>query len=122
MLVEGLKKLVRESEPYIDQIKSKNAIQIGFRLIDSGEEASLIVQNKLFITSTTSDTICMIIMESSTFKSILKGEADFASLIARSKMSDKRPINYEIIKQERFSEAFEIIKSLMNNFFHTRKS
>jgi mannose-6-phosphate isomerase-like protein (cupin superfamily) len=56
-------------------------------------------------------------MQSTIFEKIMEGEADFGALIGRSRLSDLRPINFEINIPERFSEAFETVKALMNGFF-----
>ena len=121
MLIEGLKKLVKESELYIDQLKTETPIQIGFRLLDTMEEASLIIHNEVMAVEDVSDSIGILTMQSTTFNKIMNGEADFAALIGRTRMSDVRPINYEIKKPEQFGEAFETVKALMNVFFMTGK-
>jgi mannose-6-phosphate isomerase-like protein (cupin superfamily) len=56
-------------------------------------------------------------MKSTTFQQIIDGNADFGALIGRSRMSDIRPINVEIRNPDRFPEALETVKSLMNGFF-----
>lgn len=117
MLLKGLKKLVDDSKLYKDQLKTEKTIQIGFKLLDTNEEASLIIHENIAITEDTSNSILILTMQYNTFKQIIDGEADFAALIGRSRMSDIRPINFEINKPERFGEAFEAVKSLMNVFF-----
>jgi mannose-6-phosphate isomerase-like protein (cupin superfamily) len=117
MLIEGLVRLVKESELYIDQLMTESPIQIGFKLLDTNEEASLIIQDKITVQEDTENSIGILTMQSSTFNKILKRKADFAALIGRSRMSDIRPINYEIKIPERFAEAFEVVKALMNVFF-----
>jgi len=117
MLLEGLKRLIEESEIYNDQLITEAPMHIGFRLLDTGEEATLIIHNKITVTEDNSNSIGVLTMESATFSKILNGEADFAALIGRSRMSDVRPINYEIKDPEQFREAFETVKALMNVFF-----
>ncbi|MCW4049860.1 MAG: hypothetical protein NWE89_09000 [Candidatus Bathyarchaeota archaeon] len=117
MLLEGLRRLIEDSELYIDQLKTDIPIDIGFRLLDTGEEAALIVSDSLTVTEDVSDSIVVLTMQSDTFNKILKGEADFAALIGRSRMSDVRLINYVIQIPERFGMAFETVKALMNVFF-----
>ena len=117
MLLEGLKRLINDSELYTDQLKTENPINIGFRLLDTNEEAALIVHDKVTVAEDVSNSIVILTMQSTTFNKILDGEADFAALIGRSRMSDIRPINYEIKNPERFNEAFETMKALMNVFF-----
>ena len=117
MLLQGLKRLIKESELYQDQYKTKKPIQIGFKLTDTGEEASLTFHNKINIEANSSNTIGILTMQSTTFQQIIEGKLDFGALIGRSRMSDVRPINFEIKNSERFPEALEIVKSLMNGFF-----
>ncbi|MBD3206966.1 hypothetical protein GF319_11580 [Candidatus Bathyarchaeota archaeon] len=117
MLSEGLESLVAESVLYTDQLKSESPIKIGFKLTDTGEESSIRVHEQLTVLPNTSEAVCLITMKSSTFKSILEGEADFAALIGRSRMSDRRPINLKVHDQARFDEVFETVKALMTVFF-----
>ena len=117
MLLQGLKSLVKLSELYQEQYKTKKPVQIGFKLTDTGEEASLIFHNKITIKADTSDAIVILTMQSTTFQQMIEGKAYFSALIGRSRMSDIRPINVEIRIPERFPEALEAVKSLMNGFF-----
>ena len=117
MLLEGLKRLNEDSRLYTDQLKTEKPIHIGFRLLDTMEEAALIVHDKVTVVEDVSNSIAILTMQSTTFNKILDGEADFAALIGRSRMSDVRPINYEVKNPEQLGEAFETVKALMTVFF-----
>ena len=56
-------------------------------------------------------------MSSETLNKILEGDSDFGALIGRSKLSDSRPINIEIKKQEKKPDAIKVLYSLMTLFF-----
>jgi hypothetical protein len=116
-LFEGLDKFLKESELYAHQITLDSVIKVGFQLSDTGENAALKLDKRISLVDEISDSDCLISMNSVTFQSILNGDSDFASLLARSNLSDSRPINFEILNNERSSDAFEAIKALMNFFF-----
>ena len=56
-------------------------------------------------------------MESTVFRRLLAGEADFGALIGRSKASEVRPINLEFPDPSKMLEAWRKAKPLMNFFF-----
>ncbi len=101
MLVEGLRRLIEEAEAYRALFTLPAEARIGVRLIDSGEEASLIfAEHGVEVVEGLEEPDIMLAMESSTFRRILNGEADFGALIARSRAYEERPIGVEVLNPE----------------------
>jgi mannose-6-phosphate isomerase-like protein (cupin superfamily) len=51
------------------------------------------------------------------FDSILSGEADIFSLTARAKMTDVRPVNFEVFTEEKAALIWEVGKAMLTYLF-----
>lgn len=110
--------LVEGSELYLNQLRLDDGeVRIGFMLSDTGEAATLNVGKVLTVSKGGVEQDLLIEMSSSVFTSILHGNADAAALMARSSMSDIRPINFKIVNTEKAGQVWETAKSFMNVFF-----
>ncbi len=117
MLLEGLSVLVKDAEKYLDQVATHPEVRIGFKLTDTGEEATLFVSGVLSVSEGLLSPALLITLTSEDFKKILEGEADAAALMARSSMGDVRPIGFEVVEKDREAAVWEALKSLMDVFF-----
>lgn len=100
-LIEDLRRLLGEAEAYQELFTLPVEARIGVRLIDSGEEATLIFAgNGVKVAEDLEEPDILLTMESHTLRRILDGEGDFAALIARSRVGEERPIGIEILNPE----------------------
>jgi len=117
-LIEGLRRLAEEAEPYLDLMKTEGGdVRIAVTLTDSGEGAALVVGDGITVAEEQGEPDIRLTMEKRVFEGILRGGADFGALIGRSKMSDVRPINFELLNMERAAVASEVLKAMMTFFF-----
>jgi len=120
MLIEGLKRLVDEAEPYRELFTIPAEARMGVRLIDSGEEATLIFAERgVEVAEGLEEPDIMLMMGSSTFRQILNGEADFGALISRSRVEEERPIGVEILNPENY-HAIEALRMCLLLFTPSR--
>jgi mannose-6-phosphate isomerase-like protein (cupin superfamily) len=116
-LIEGLTSLIEESQYYIEQLTSEEKVYIEITLTDSNETATLIIHKGLSVKKGKHNSDLRLKMKKEIFEKILSGEADFGANIGRSKISDKRPIDFEIINKEKTIQILNTIYTLMNVFF-----
>jgi mannose-6-phosphate isomerase-like protein (cupin superfamily)/putative sterol carrier protein len=116
-LIEGLQKLVEDSDKYIDQLLVGKLIKLEIKLTDTNERVTLAVGKELTVEVGSHEPDLELTMNSETLQKILDGEADFGALIGRSKLSDNRPINIIIRKLENKTDAIRVLYSLMTLFF-----
>ena len=90
-LIEGLQKLVEDSDKYIDQLLVGKLIKLEIKLTDTNERVTLAVGKELTVEVGSHEPDLELTMNSETLQKILDGEADFGALIGRSKLSDNRP-------------------------------
>ena len=118
MLHEGLQRFVDESRLYHSTLKPKEGeSRVAVRLTDTGEASTIVLGEEVTVSSGLDEPHVILTMESTVFKTLLAGEADFGALIGRSKASDVRPINLEFPDPTKMLEAWEKAKPLMNFFF-----
>lgn len=118
MLVEGLKKLVKDAEPYKDIMIFEEEVKISVELTDvQSETATIVAGDNLTVTSGIIEADIKLFMTSETFSGVLEREKDFGALIGRTRMSESRPIDFEVVNPELTEEAMELIKTLMTHFF-----
>jgi mannose-6-phosphate isomerase-like protein (cupin superfamily) len=111
-LVDALRKLVGEAELYIDQIVQGNPVKIGFRLTDTGEEATLSIEEGLAVVEGLDSPDLLLTMERGALDGMAGGEANYGALIGRSRASETRPINYNLLNPGNAPAAVEALKSL----------
>jgi len=100
-LIEDLRRLLGEAEAYRGLLTLPAEARIGVRLTDSGDEATLIFAEKgVKVAEDLKEPDILLTMESHILRCILDGEGDFAALIARSRVSEERPIGIEILNPE----------------------
>ena len=116
-MVEGLGRLLRDSELYRDQLTREEPVRIGLRLTDTGEEATLGFGEGLTLEPGLKAPAVTLTMDSGVFRGIMDGSRDFGAMIGRSRMSDVRPINYQLNDPGRLGDALETVKALMTVFF-----
>ena len=117
ILVEGLRKLVEDSEHYSDHIQREAPINIEFHLTDTDEKATLTISKTLSVNQGSHNPDIKLTMKKETFNKIISGESDFGSMIGRSKISDKRPIDMKFINRDKTKQIMSTLYALMNHFF-----
>ena len=117
VLMAGLKRLVEDAELYEDQLRPEEEISVAVTLTDTGEEATIIVGDSLSVSEGAENPDLRLTMASQTFQKIIDGEADFGALIGRSRVSDVRPINFQLLNPEKAGTTVEAMKALMTYFF-----
>jgi len=117
MLVEGLGRLLSDAELYRDQLTREEPVRVGLRLTDTEEEATLGFGESVTLEPGLKAPAVTLTMESCVFRGIMDGSRDFGAMIGRSKMSDIRPINYQLNEPGRLGDAMETVKALMTVFF-----
>ena len=115
-LSDGLNRLIADSKAYIDQFTCEEPINIEIQLTDTQETATLTVHRQITLNKDAPPDI-RLYMTSGIFKGILKGEADFGAMIGRSKMTDKRPIDFQFINPAKANQIMSVLYSLMTIFF-----
>jgi mannose-6-phosphate isomerase-like protein (cupin superfamily) len=117
-LLEGLCRLKEDAGLYLDLMGLEDdEIRIGVSFVDSDEAATLVVGRGIEVLESMEDPDLRLTMERRVFDSIMAGDADFGALIGRSKISDVRPINVEMLKVDKASSAMEVLKTMMTIFF-----
>jgi len=116
-LTAELKRLVADAELYREQLRQEEEIRVVITFTDTGEEATIIVGDKLSVSEGADSPDLRLTLESQTFQRIMDGEADFSALIGRSKASDVRPINFQLLDLEKATTTVEVMKALMTFFF-----
>lgn len=111
-LVQSLERLIGEAELYIDQILQEGPFRVSVSLTDTGEDATIIAEEELGVVGGSEDSDLCINMESQTLEGILESRADFGALIGRSRYTDVRPINFQLLNPERAATANEALKAL----------
>ncbi|MCK4437827.1 hypothetical protein KAV47_02030, partial [Candidatus Bathyarchaeota archaeon] len=96
MLNEGLHRFVDESRLYHSMLKPEEGeSRVGVRLTDTGEASTIVLGEEITVIRGLDEPHVILTMESTVFRRLLAGKADFGALIGRSKASDIRPINLE---------------------------
>ncbi len=116
-LSNEIRDLMEQVELYLDQITPKKEIRFALELIDTGEAVTIVLQKEPKIIEGSVNPDARYYMKREVFDSILAGESDIFSLIGRSKWSDKRPVEFDIINHDRAEELWEIGKALLTYFF-----
>lgn len=112
-LVEGLHRLVREADLYLDLLSiEEGEVRIAVVLIDSKETATIILDDGLRVVEGEEEPDLRLSMEKHIFEAILRCRADFGALIGRSKMSDVRAINFQLLNPNRVAAASEALKMM----------
>ena len=118
MLNEGLHRFVDESRLYHSMLKPEEGeSRVGVRLTDTGEASTIVLGEEITVIRGLDEPHVILTMESTVFRRLLAGEADFGALIGRSKTSEVRPINLEFPDPSKMLEAWRKAKPLMNFFF-----
>jgi len=118
MLNQGLHRFVDESRLYHSMLKPEEGeSRVGVRLTDTGEASTIVLGEEITVSSGLDEPHVILTMESTVFRRLLAGEADFGALIGRSKASEVRPINLEFPDPSKMLEAWRKAKPLMNFFF-----
>jgi mannose-6-phosphate isomerase-like protein (cupin superfamily) len=117
-LVHYIDRALREMELYQDLLLvSDEEFHIGFQITDTEESATLILKKKPTVLSGLHDCDFKVTFNNETLQQICKYEKDAFALAGRAKIDDVRPINFEILKGDRVSDAIETIKRLGTYLF-----
>ena len=115
-LVDGLNRLISESKAYADEFRCEEPINIEINLTDTQESAILSIHQDITLGKEASPDL-KLYMTQETFNRILYGEADFGAMIGRSKLSEKRPIDFEILNPAKANKIIGVLYPLMTMFF-----
>jgi mannose-6-phosphate isomerase-like protein (cupin superfamily) len=117
-LAEKLRRFAVEAELYTGLMRpEKGEVRVAVRLTDTGETATLVLGEKIEVAEGSEGTDLALTMEAHVFEAVSRGEADFGALIGRSRMSDVRPINYQVLNPSRLADIVEVMKAGMTFFF-----
>jgi mannose-6-phosphate isomerase-like protein (cupin superfamily) len=117
-LAEKLRRFAVEAELYAGLMRpEKGEVRVAVRLTDSGEAATLVLGEKMEVVEGSEGADLALTMEGSVFDAVSRGEADFGALIGRLRMSDVRPINYQVLNPSRLADIVEVMKAGMTFFF-----
>jgi len=117
-LMDGILKLIEDAELYLDLVGlEEDSINVEITFTDTNESVTLIVNQNISAIKGIQKPDYKLTMTSINFNKILDGEADFGALIGRSKMTDIRPINIEILNHEKTEAIMSNFYSLMTVFF-----
>jgi hypothetical protein len=121
-LIDDLRKMMNEAELYADLIyPSKGSLNVGIELVDTGESATVILGEVPSVAEGLVSPAVRITMSRQVFESVRDGRADAFALGGRSRMSDRRPINFDSIDPDRAAEVMEVIKGMAAFFFSPSK-
>jgi mannose-6-phosphate isomerase-like protein (cupin superfamily) len=110
-LIEELRHLIGEAEPYQALLRVPREARIGLQLIDSGEEATLIFgEDRLEVVEGLEEPDMLLRLECPLLQRILDGEADFGALLARSVSTEESPMGLEVLNPENPS-ALEALRA-----------
>ncbi|MBS3793957.1 MAG: hypothetical protein KGY80_03625 [Candidatus Thorarchaeota archaeon] len=117
-ILQGFKE---DSDLYGDLIfDDEEPMNILIELTDTGEYATLVLERKDGVSRIErgqKEADLKVTMESQTLYDIAQGKADAFALAGRSRMDEKRPIDFEFMNPARSEEAMEAIKGLATYFF-----
>ena len=116
-LIYGLNQLISDASDYIEQISTGEQISVEVNLKDENETVTLQINEGITVQNGSHSPDARILMNKTVFDKILTGEADFGALIGRSKYSDKRPIDFEIINTNKTNQIMTRLYNLMTVFF-----
>lgn len=116
-LINGLKQLIRDVSDYVEQISTGEPVSVEVNLKDENEAATLQIKETITVQEGSHSPDAKILMNKTVFDKILNGEADFGALIGRSKYSEKRPIDFEIINTTKTNQIISTLYNLMTIFF-----
>ena len=100
-----MKRVIAEAELYMDLIVPEDELRFCFELVDTGEAVTIVLKEEPEIVEGSIDPDVRLFTTRPVFDSILRGEADIFSLTARAKMTDVRPVNFEIFTKEKAARA-----------------
>ena len=117
-LVEELRRFAFEAELYAGLMRpERGEMRVAERLTDTGEAATLVLGEKLEVAEGSEGADLALTMEGRVFDAVSRGEADFGALIGRSRMSDVRPTNYQVLNHSRLADIVEVMKAGMTFFW-----
>ncbi len=117
-LAEKLRRFAVEAELYAGLMRpERGEVRVAVRLTDTGEAATLVLGEKIEVAEGSEGADLALTMEARVFDAVSRGEADFGALIGRSRMSDVRPINYQVLNSSRLADIVEVMKAGMTFFF-----
>jgi len=112
-----MKRVIAEAELYMDLIVPEDELMVCFELVDSGEAVTIVLKEEPEVVEGSIDPDARLFMTRPVFDSILSGEADIFSLTARAKMTDVRPVNFEIFTEEKATLIWEVGKAMLTYLF-----
>jgi len=116
-LGEELKGLLEKAELYMDQILPEEEIRFCIDLVDTGERVTLVLKDEPEVLAGSVEPDARLYMERHIFDGILQGEADIFSLIARARITDTRPVEFEVYDEGKAQEIWEVGKAFLTYFF-----
>lgn len=119
----NLKKSVRKLVDQLGLFKTEitqitEKMNVGILLTDTKESVTLAISDDIDVIESLNNTLFDVKMRSDIFDKILRGEADAFALAGRAKMSEKRPVDFEIHEKEKASEIMEVLKAIMTFLFN----
>ena len=116
-LVDEMKRVIDEAELYMDLIVPEEELRACFELVDTGEAVTIVLKEDPEIVEGSMDPDVRFYTTRPVFDSIQLGEADIFSLTARAKMTDVRPVNFEIFTEEKAALIWEVGKAMLTYLF-----
>lgn len=116
-LVDEMKRVIDGAELYMDLIVPEEELRACFELVDTGEAVTIVLKEDPEIVEGSMDPDVRFFTTRPVFDSIQLGEADIFSLTARAKMTDIRPVNFEIFTEEKAAMIWEVGKAILTYLF-----
>ncbi|MBD3404620.1 MAG: cupin domain-containing protein [Candidatus Lokiarchaeota archaeon] len=118
-LHDSLKMLVDQLGAFkIEITRVTQGMNVGVWLTDIDEKATLVISEDIEIQEDLKETSFDVMMTKEIFEKILSGEADAFALAGRAKLSESRPVDFEIHNKDNVSEIMEVLKALMTFLFN----
>jgi mannose-6-phosphate isomerase-like protein (cupin superfamily) len=115
--VDSIRKLLQEASFYGDSLRPDiSEIRAGIELVDTGETATLILDDKANVVEGLASPDFRMSMTSKTFMEVIQGKADAFALAGRGRADEARPIEFEVYNKERTKEVWETVKALLTYF------
>jgi mannose-6-phosphate isomerase-like protein (cupin superfamily) len=116
-LVDEMKRVIAEAELYMDLIVPEDEVRACFELVDTGEAVTIVLKEEPEVVEGSIDPDARLFTTRPVFDNILRGETDIFSLTARAKMTDVRPVNFEIFTVEKTAQIWEVGKAMLTYLF-----
>jgi mannose-6-phosphate isomerase-like protein (cupin superfamily) len=116
-LIDTLRLLVKDVELYQDLLRASDSpINASFVLTDSGQSATLVMDDELSVQEGLVSPTFKLLLTSDLLARAMRKEVDLFALGGRSSLSEKKPVDFEFVDKSRVKESMEYIYRLATYF------